>query len=79
MKPTFKNALPCTVFGHNYVITGSKDKSTPTLACKHCGHILETNHKGDFEEDIINNKDIQYTLRQLFHLNLKVTKLSFDP
>lgn len=79
MKPTFKNALPCAVFGHNYVIIGPKDNRPSTLACKHCGQLLETNHHGDFEEDSITNRDVKNTLRQLFHLKLKVAKLSIKP
>ena len=77
MKPTSNNALPCAVFGHNYVKTKSQSDHTTQLTCRHCGTVVETDEHGNFDELSLPNKDIQSTLRQLFHLNLQIAKPKF--
>lgn len=51
---------------------------TTELTCSHCNTIVHTDTKGDFEESSISNKQIQSTLRQLFHLNISLSKPSFS-
>ncbi|MBO3115367.1 hypothetical protein J4050_01330 [Winogradskyella sp. DF17] len=77
MKPAIKNTLPCTVFGHNYVISGLRQNNPVSLACKECGSPLNTDDNGNFTENGITNKAIQTTLRQLFHLRLKLSMYSY--
>lgn len=74
MKPAARNTLPCTVFGHNYVISGLEQNNPVSLACKGCGQTLSTDNNGDFIENDISNRAIQTTLKQLFHLRLKLSQ-----
>lgn len=78
MKPTPKKTLPCSVFGHNYVISKTNSDQTSELRCSHCNAVTTTDASGNFEEFSIPNKDIQSTLRQLFHLKLQTSKLKFS-
>ena len=74
MKPTSNKALPCAVFGHNYAKTRANSDQTTELTCSHCGTKVTTDKYGNFDELSISNKHIQSTLRQLFHLNLQISK-----
>ncbi|WP_339753744.1 hypothetical protein [uncultured Winogradskyella sp.] len=78
MKPTINNALPCAVFGHNYIKSKTNSDCTTKLTCSHCNVVVHTDSKGNFEESCIANKNIQSALRQLFHLNLSISKPSFS-
>ena len=78
MKPTSNNAFPCAVFGHNYVKTKTNADQTTELTCRHCNIVVKTDASGNFEDHQISNKDIQSTLRQLFHLNLRSAKPNFS-
>ncbi|MBV7269666.1 hypothetical protein [Winogradskyella luteola] len=77
MKPTLKRALPCAVFGHNYIKSKTYADHTAELSCCHCNTVVKTDIHGNFEEFNITNKDIQSTLRQLFHLKLQISKPNF--
>lgn len=77
MKPTLKTTLPCSVFGHNYVLSKTNSNNTLELKCSHCNTVTTTDASGNFEDVSITNKDIRTTLRQLFHLNLQAAKLNF--
>ncbi len=77
MKPTTHKALPCSIFGHNYMKSKTNNDFTAELTCSHCNIVVHTDTKGNFEESSISNKHIQSALRQLFHLNLSVSKPSF--
>lgn len=74
MKPTAQKALPCSVFGHNYTKSKTNSDNTAELTCTHCNITVQTDVKGNFEISSISNKHIQSTLRQLFHLNLGISK-----
>jgi hypothetical protein len=74
MKPTIQNALPCAVFGHNYKMAKRNSNHTTELICTNCNAIVHTDVKGNFETSSISNKDIQSSLRQLFHLNLRISR-----
>ena len=78
MKPTSNKALPCAVFGHNYVKTKTNYDQTTELTCSHCGTTVTTDKHGNFDELSISNKHIQSTLRQLFHLNRQISKPNFS-
>jgi hypothetical protein len=78
MKPTTNLALPCTVFGHNYVKLETSTTKTADLKCSQCGIIVSTDEHGDFDDSCLSNKTIQSTLRQLFHLNKLITKPEFN-
>ena len=78
MKPTSNKALPCAVFGHNYVKSKTNSDQTAELVCGHCGNITTTDKAGNFDDLSFSNKDIQSTLRQLFHLNLQISKPKFS-
>lgn len=78
MKPTSNKALPCAVFGHNYVKSKTHTDHTAELTCSHCGTVVNTDKSGNFEDLSVSNKDIQSTLRQLFHLNLQMSKPKFS-
>ncbi|WP_299115605.1 hypothetical protein [uncultured Winogradskyella sp.] len=77
MKPTSNKALPCAVFGHNYVKSKTYTDQTAELTCSHCNTVVKTDTHGNFEELSITNKDIQSTLRRLFHLKLQISKPNF--
>jgi hypothetical protein len=74
MKPTSNKALPCAVFGHNYVKSKTLSDQTLELTCSQCGAHAQTDALGNFEEACITNQDIQFTLRKLFHLKLQLSK-----
>lgn len=78
MKPTSNKAIPCAVFGHNFVKTKTNSDQTIDLKCSHCGVTETTDKNGNFDEFSIANKDVQSTLRQLFHLNLQLSKPKFS-
>ena len=78
MKPTSNKALPCAVFGHNYVKSKTNSDRTTELTCCHCNIVVNTDASGNFEETTIGNKDIQSTLRKLFHLNLQISRPTFS-
>lgn len=78
MKPTTSKALPCAVFGHNYVKSKTYSDLTSELTCSHCNTVVKTDTSGNFEESNATNKHIQTTLRQLFHLKLQTAKLKFS-
>jgi hypothetical protein len=78
MKPTTSKALPCAVFGHNYVKSKTNSDHTAELTCTHCNAVVKTDASGNFEELSISNKHIQTTLRRLFHLKLQVSKPKFS-
>ncbi|MHA7841943.1 MAG: hypothetical protein ACX93I_01400 [Winogradskyella sp.] len=78
MKPTTSKALPCAVFGHNYVKSKTNSDRTAELTCTHCNAVVKTDASGNFEELSISNKHIQTTLRRLFHLKLQVSKPKFS-
>ncbi|MCT4628308.1 hypothetical protein [Winogradskyella sp.] len=78
MKPTINKTLPCAVFGHNYVKSKTNDDHSSELTCSHCNAIVKTDANGNFDELSISNKHIQSTLRQLFHLNLQISKPKFS-
>ena len=75
MKPTSNKALPCAVFGHNYVKSKTNSDQTLELKCSNCGAVVNTDMNGNFDELSVSNKHIQSTLRQLFHLNLQITSI----
>lgn len=77
MKPTSNNALPCAVFGHNYVKSKTNSDRTVELTCCHCNHIATTDTEGNFREENSINKHLQTTLRKLYHLKLRTDKPSF--
>ena len=74
MKPTSNKALSCAVFGHNYVKSKTNTDHTTELKCYQCETTVKTDSYGNFDELSISNKDIQSTLRQLFHLNHQISK-----
>jgi hypothetical protein len=74
MKPATQKALPCSVFGHNYIKSKTNSDNTAELTCTHCNISVQTDVKGDFEISSISNRHIQSALRQLFHLNLGISK-----
>jgi len=74
MKPTNNKALPCSVFGHNYVKSRTNEDETVELQCTHCNIVTTTDKHGNFMESTISNKNIQSTLRKLFHLNFQLSK-----
>lgn len=78
MKPTTSKALPCAVFGHNYVKSKTNPNQTAELTCSHCNTVVTTDTSGNFEELSISNKHIQATLRQLFHLKVQTLKPKFS-
>ncbi|WP_422106450.1 hypothetical protein [Winogradskyella sp.] len=78
MKPTSNKALPCAVFGHNFVKSKTNSDQTAELTCSICGTKVNTDEHGNFDEMSVSNKDIQSTLRQLFHLNLQISKPKFS-
>lgn len=78
MKSKQNNALPCAVFGHNYVKSKTNSNRTSELTCCHCNTVVNTDSKGNFETSTIANKKIQLTLIQLFRLNLNYSRLSFN-
>lgn len=77
MKPISNNALPCAVFGHNYVRSKTNSDQTAELTCSHCNHTSTTDTEGNFIEETLTNKHMQTTLRKLYHLKLRVHKPSF--
>ena len=74
MKPKAHKALPCSIFGHNYTRSKTNSDNTAELTCTHCKITVQTDDRGDFEISSISNKQIQLTLRQIFHLNLHISK-----
>jgi hypothetical protein len=78
MKPTYTNSLPCAVFGHNYIKSKTHSDSTAELTCSHCKVIIKTDDFGNFIETSKPSKDIQATLRKLYHLKLRAHKLSIS-
>ncbi|MCB0399720.1 MAG: hypothetical protein KDD26_08900 [Winogradskyella sp.] len=78
MKPTSNKALPCAVFGHNFVKTRTLQDHTAELTCTHCNIAVRTDISGNFEEISISNKNIQTALRKLFHLRLQTAKPKFS-
>lgn len=78
MKPTSNKALPCAVFGHNYVKSKTNSDQTTELTCCHCNIVVNTDTSGNFDETTISNKHIQSTLRRLFHLNFQISKPNFS-
>ncbi|WP_439152546.1 hypothetical protein [Winogradskyella sp.] len=75
MKPTSDNALSCAVFGHNYVKSETSPKSSTELKCCNCGTVTHTDSKGNFIETKIASEEIQSTLRELYHLRLRLSRL----
>ena len=78
MKSTTSKALPCAVFGHNYVKSKTNSDQTAELTCSHCNTVVKTDASGNFEDLSVSNKHIQTTLRQLFHLKLQISKPKFS-
>ncbi len=78
MKPIIDKALQCSVFGHNYVKSKTNADYTSELKCSHCEITINTDVRGNFDESSISNKKIQSTLRQLFHLNMRLSKPEFN-
>lgn len=78
MKPTSNKAVPCMVFGHNYVKSKTKTDHSTELRCCECGTVVSTDSYGNFNEVSVFNQDIQTTLRRLFHLNLQIKKPNFS-
>lgn len=78
MKPTSNKALTCAVLGHNYVKVKSNFDGTTALRCRHCDVKVSTDTSGNFDHGNLPNKNIQSTLRRLFHLNLQQTKPKFS-
>lgn len=74
MKTYPNTALPCTAFGHNYIKTKINNDQTSELTCNHCGIVVNTDTKGNFEH--ISNPDthIKRVLRKLYHLRLQSVK-----
>lgn len=77
MKPTSNKALPCAVFGHNYVKSKTNSDHTAELTCCHCNHIATTDTEGNFRDETLTNTHLQTTLRKLYHLKLRAYKPSF--
>ncbi|NNE32949.1 MAG: hypothetical protein HKN40_11325 [Winogradskyella sp.] len=78
MKPISKATLPCAVFGHNYEKTYNYRNNTSTLKCMHCQLVADTDEEGNFIETRMPNKDIQITLRKLYHLKLRTFRTAFS-
>lgn len=78
MKPTSNKALPCAVFGHNYVKSKTNSDQTTELTCCHCHIVVNTDASGNFEEAEMSNKNIQSALRKLFHLKLRLSKPNYS-
>ncbi|MFC0603584.1 hypothetical protein [Winogradskyella pulchriflava] len=76
MKPTFNNALPCAVFGHNFVKSKTNSDHTVELTCCHCNHVATTDAQGNFREETLTNKHMQTTLRKLYHLKLRALSIN---
>ena len=62
MSSTFNKAIPCSVFGHNYMKSKTNADHTSELKCSHCNISVKTDTKGNFSESSISNKNIQSTL-----------------
>ncbi len=75
MNPTTNKALPCAVFGHNYVKSKTNMDNTLELTCCNCNAVVMTDSKGNFEQSSISNTHIQSVLRQLFLLKQR----NFNP
>ena len=78
MKPTPNNSLSCAVFGHNYVKSKSSSKSSSELCCSNCGTVVYTDIKGNFIENSVASEEIQKTLRQFYHLSLRISRLKMS-
>lgn len=78
MKPTSSKALPCAVFGHNYVKSKTNPDQTLELVCSHCNTVVKTDTNGNFEALSMSNRHVQTTLRRLFHLKLQTSKPKFS-
>ncbi|WP_299126600.1 hypothetical protein [uncultured Winogradskyella sp.] len=71
MKFKVNSALPCAVFGHNYIKSKMNADQTSELTCSHCKTVANTDPFGNFIETSSPSKDVQSTLRKLYHLSLR--------
>ena len=78
MNSTIHKTLPCSVFGHNYIKSKTNTDNTAQLTCSHCDIIVNTDTKGNFEDYSISNKNINETLRRLYHIKLRSYKPVFS-
>ena len=78
MKPTSNKALSCAVLGHNYVKVKANLDRTTELRCRHCDIKVTTDVSGNFDHGNLSTKNIQSTLRRLFHLSLQQSKPNFS-
>lgn len=65
MKPTTRNELSCSVFGHNLE---RLSKDSHELTCKTCNSKIAIDNSGKFETLPLKNESIKTALRQLFLL-----------
>ncbi|WP_296313006.1 hypothetical protein [Winogradskyella sp. UBA3174] len=68
MKPTFNKALPCSVFGHNYIRTKTNIDYTLELTCSHCDAVVVTDRNGNFDSITVSNTQIKDTMQELYRL-----------
>ncbi|WP_411894086.1 hypothetical protein [Winogradskyella sp. A2] len=74
MKSYPNTTLPCAVFGHNYIKTKSNKDHTLELSCNHCGIVVNTDAKGNFENISSPKLHIKTVIRELYLLKLQTVK-----
>ncbi|NRR91278.1 hypothetical protein HSX10_06845 [Winogradskyella undariae] len=74
MKPKTTKALPCAIFGHNYVKSKTNIDHTIEMTCTHCDTVVVTDHHGNFENNTVANKQISETLQELYRLTKCIAK-----
>lgn len=75
MKPTPTQALPCAIFGHNYVRSKTNLNHSIELTCTHCDTVVVTDNHGNFDNFTVSNSQIKDTLQELYRLTRRIPKL----
>lgn len=78
MESTPSDALPCSVFGHNYVKSKTTSHRTTELVCLHCKLVVQTDADGNFDSSPISNKKIRSTLRKFINLKRRSTNFKIS-
>lgn len=74
MRPTSTEALPCAVFGHNYVRSKTNLDHTIEMTCSHCDTVVVTDQHGNFENHTVANSQITDALQELYRLTRRFPK-----
>ena len=74
MRPNTNKALPCAIFGHNYIRLKTNIDHTIELTCTHCDMVVITDHRGNFDSITVSNAKIKDALQELYRLKRHLPK-----